>query len=170
MRPLGVAAMLLLCANAASAADLRTCASIVDNAERLACYDRIVSTETGSPAVPQAAIVAPAAVQASEPPAPAAAAAPAPVDQAAAFGAETVPRTEVDVSGTLHARMLGAFTGWRPGMVVELDNGQTWKSIDNDRQEHDPIQAPQITIEKGLMNYWMKVEGMHRGFKVRRIH
>lgn len=164
MRAAGIAVTLLLSCGGASAADLKTCAGVADNLQRLACYDRLAAEAASTPASSQPAVAAaPVAVS------PMAAPSAAPVDQTAAFGAETVPRVDVDSSGTLRARMLGAFTGWRPGTVFELDNGQAWKSIDTDREEHDPIQAPQVTIEKGLANYWMKVEGQRRGFKVRRV-
>ena len=165
MRSAWVAAALLLSCRAAGAGDLKSCAGIADNVMRLACYDRAAALAAEVPVPPwPAAVAVPAATPARDD------AAPAP--KPAEFGAEALPQAEAETqqSGTLHARMVGQFTSWKTGTLFELDNGQVWKSLDaGDRVDHEPVQAPQVTIEKGLVNYWMKVEGLHRGLKVRRV-
>ena len=157
-----IVASLLLCSGSVAAEDLQSCVGIADSSQRLACYDRIAK-----PAVTSA----PAAPVTTSTPAPAAIAPITNPSKASAdFGAETVQPTETANDGELHARLVGSLRDWKRGTVFELDNGQAWVSIDTGHRSDDtPIETPQVTVEQGLMGYWMHIDGERRGFKVRRI-
>ncbi len=165
------------------------CRAVADNAERLACYDRIY----GSPA-PQTAALArdPAAAEAAgvaspvtvSPPAIAAAAAmPLLAPVAAAPGADTVaqfgrsaaqrrasagqptlpPKLE-NITGTvteLHRDANGEF-------VVTLDNSQVWRQIELDSRAW-PEKGDTVTIRRAALGSFLLVTPDHRATRVHRI-
>jgi hypothetical protein len=160
----------------ATAADnLANCRSIPDSAQRLACYDALAK-EPATPApaaksepvqnVPGAASSAAPAGTASvaTPSAP-----PPSISQSGtatqSFGAETVTKTIEQGPKRLVAHVVGTIDGVRRGAVFHLDNGQTWRSID-DREYDYAADHPTVTIDRNFAgNYWMHLE--HGAFNLR---
>lgn len=73
-----------------------------------------------------------------------------------------------DRHSTVVSRYNGLFTGWQPGRVVELENGQKWKVNDSSSlHPRKPMDRPTITIAPGLLGSWnMKVEGYNSTARV----
>jgi hypothetical protein len=54
----------------------------------------------------------------------------------------------------IHARVKGEVTGWEPGTVFELDNGQQWKVLKGSMRLRQPLQSPEIVVVPGLAGRW----------------
>jgi hypothetical protein len=67
-------------------------------------------------------------------------------------------------------RIRGPFSGWDPGQVIELNNGQAWR-IDDDRGFSVPaVNDPLVEIEPAMLGSWlMRVEGYNRTARVTRV-
>lgn len=67
-------------------------------------------------------------------------------------------------------RIKGAFTGWDPDQVLELNNGQAWR-VDEDSGFTVPAtQDPLVTIEPAMLGSWLlRVEGYNRTARVTRV-
>lgn len=67
-------------------------------------------------------------------------------------------------------RIRGPFSGWDPGQVIELNNGQAWR-IDDDRGFSVPtVNDPLVEIEPAMLGSWlMRVEGFNRTSRVTRV-
>jgi hypothetical protein len=102
-----------------------------------------------------------AAVAQGQVPAAAAAAAPAAADSTVGF--ENARREKVVSS------IAGTFKGWFGHTRFELDNGQVWQQVEEDRYDMN-AQSPTVTIEPGSFSSWrLKVEGYNRTTLVKRI-
>ncbi|MEJ2513640.1 MAG: hypothetical protein P8080_02330 [Gammaproteobacteria bacterium] len=146
------------------------CAQIRDDAERLACFDRVArqqreAIETPPPAPAPAAPAQPA--NSTPPPPP-----PAPASTADDFGAEqtqaAAAETE-DSSKVMRTRIVGYFDGFTGDTELTLENGQVWRQTDSARL---PVQEtnPAVVIEKGFFgNYRLSVEGFNRSIRVKRV-
>jgi hypothetical protein len=78
-------------------------------------------------------------------------------------GFETARRDEFSSS------IAGAFKGWFGKTKFELENGQVWQQVEDDRF---PMSAenPKVTITPGAFGSWrLKVEGSNRTTLVKRI-
>ena len=56
----------------------------------------------------------------------------------------------------INATIVGNFTGWdRKGTLFKLSNGMVWQQSEKDTfYTKNPIENPEVTIEKGLMGIW----------------
>lgn len=90
----------------------------------------------------------------------AAPAAPAPADMT---GFENRDRNEVV------SRIVGPFKGWFGKTEFELENGQVWQQVEDDRFPFN-AESPGVTIVPGAFGSWrLKVEGSNRTTLVKRI-
>ncbi len=48
----------------------------------------------------------------------------------------------------------GSVSGWAPGTVFELENGQRWKVLKGEMKLRKPIVAPRIIVVPGLAGRW----------------
>lgn len=184
-----LAGLVMLAPLTATGADapIERCVAIDDNEARLACYDTAAGRadyleRRPAPAVagPTAQLPAPPARPAAPPPAP------RPVEQPVASTASvsTAPEREraapqpADDFGLeqerndekyIRSRLDGEFTGWSGRTLFKLENGQVWRQSEPGRFRAQ-IDRPLITIERGVFNsYRLKVEGMNRSIRVKRI-
>lgn len=54
----------------------------------------------------------------------------------------------------IHSRLRGSVSGWEPGTVFELENGQQWKVLKGNMQLRKPMQAPEIVVVPGIAGRW----------------
>jgi len=138
----GFALLVLIFATAtgrATASDEPSCASITDDHERLACYDRLAAQKAGTPA-------------AVEP------AAPANTNAEPQIGDASLPaKSKVEEPRHLQARIIGRVIALRKGTKFKLDNGQIWQSIDDDNNTDEvDFLDPVVTIDRNFIgHYWM---------------
>ena len=67
------------------------------------------------------------------------------------------------------SRIAGAFTGWRPGTTLTLENGQQWR-VGDDSSLTVPraLDRPAVTVEPGTFgNWWLRVEGYNTAARVK---
>lgn len=57
-------------------------------------------------------------------------------------------------TGRMTARAKGLITGWEPGTVFELDNGQQWKVLKGNLRLRTPVQDPAIVLVPGVAGRW----------------
>jgi hypothetical protein len=132
-----------------------TCRAIVEDAARLACYDRLATAI--ATAVPPALPAAPAATVRAG------------AGQAGDFGAEAVRKPQTSELSVLSATVLGVVDGIRRDQILTLDNGQRWRVID-DKEIDLVANAPKARIERNLIGtYWMRLGERGPAFKVRRL-
>ena len=69
----------------------------------------------------------------------------------------------------LHSYLVGEFNGWDGDTVFRLENGQAWQQIDSSYQ-YARAERPRVTIRQAAFgSYLLKVEGIGRTVRVRRI-
>lgn len=161
----------VLLSGPAAAQDLATCRTIADNAARLRCFDGLDQAPAPTVAAPVPAapsIAAPAPSVPVRPPS-AAAAVPAPVPPVENFGAVAIPKQAPAEPKEITAGVIGSFDGVFRGMMLPLDNGQTWTVID-DREFEYVGKNPAVKLDRNLIgSYWMKILDGGPRFKVRRV-
>lgn len=92
-----------------------------------------------------------------------AAGAAAPAAAESRVGFENAPREEVVSS------ISGLFKGWTGKTKFELDNGQVWQQVEEDRYDMN-AESPKVTIEPGSFGTWrLRIEGYNRTTPVKRI-
>lgn len=77
--------------------------------------------------------------------------------QANAPVAGTAPATRNYVGlqdGPIKARLKGRVSGWAPGTVFELDNGQRWQVLKGEMTLRKPLDAPEIVVVPGIAGRW----------------
>ncbi len=52
------------------------------------------------------------------------------------------------------SRLIGAVSGWEPGTVFELDNGQQWKVLKGSMKLRKALQAPAVLVVPGVAGRW----------------
>jgi hypothetical protein len=93
-------------------------------------------------------------------------AAPAPVAARAARRAAPAAEEEAPVE----SRLTGEFRGWEPRTVFALENGERWQETGGTTYAGSPLAAPAVRIRAGALGaYWMRIEGVGREVKVRRV-
>ncbi len=66
--------------------------------------------------------------------------------------------------------IVGSFAGWRGETEFELANGMVWKQAEQGMLGVKPRENQQVTIEPGFLSAWyLKIDGINRRLKVRRI-
>ncbi len=155
--------LLVLTSAPALAADspLLKCRAIADNAARLACYDALLPASV----VPAAPVTAGAPMAAATPAAAAPVAATARPEDS--FGLSSMgKKVEPDV---IESHIPGAFDGWRPGMRINLANGQVWRVVD-DSESYISGDDVKVKLVKGLFGtIYLEVEGSNRTASVKRV-
>lgn len=54
----------------------------------------------------------------------------------------------------IRSRVKGEVTGWEPGTVFELENGQQWKVLKGKLTLPKPLQSPEILVVPGIAGRW----------------
>jgi hypothetical protein len=54
----------------------------------------------------------------------------------------------------IRARLQGSVSGWEPGTVFTLDNGQQWKVLKGGMTLHEPLSAPEVRVVPGVAGRW----------------
>jgi hypothetical protein len=54
----------------------------------------------------------------------------------------------------IHSRVKGDVSGWAPGTVFELENGQQWKVLKGEMTLRKPLHAPEVIVAPGLVGRW----------------
>lgn len=54
----------------------------------------------------------------------------------------------------IKSRLKGVVSGWEPGTVFELANGQSWKVLKGSMKLRKPISEPEIIVVPGLAGRW----------------
>ena len=62
----------------------------------------------------------------------------------------------------IHSRLTGSVSGWEPGTVFELENGQQWKVLKGALKLPRTLDAPEIVVVPGVAGRWFLqvVDGM----------
>jgi hypothetical protein len=169
-RPAWALLTLVGCMNGAHAADGNSpqqCAALGDDADRLACYDRIFRAPARTSAAP--AGVTSAAV------APAAAAAAAPTNPADDFGlTEAAKRArEPEETREMHPESISgtvAKVARQPAgeLIVTLENGQVWTQLEVDPRARVAV-GDTVTIRKAALGSHLLVTASRYATRVRRV-
>jgi hypothetical protein len=163
--------------------EMLLCMQLRDDAERLACFDRLSrrSAEAlergrrlGAPATPESGRAgerAPGegAARAAEarPDAPERRAEPA--DPAARFGFASSRAERAEQPDSIRSRVPGLFLGWTGETVFRLENGQVWRQTEPG-SFGVRLQDPEVEISRGwLGGYFLSVEGLNRRVRVERV-
>ena len=169
-------------AEASFQSDVTNCLKINDSDDRLDCYDTVVkyyklnpsttksitntSINTSAPksvpvnpisnSTPDAATVVPKQDTAPEKA--------SVTDNFGQIEAETEEAVE-----SIKSRIIGQFSSWEKGMILELENGQKWKVTSTGRG-YKKMDNPKITISRGFFgSFNAKVDGLNAGAKVKRV-
>lgn len=54
----------------------------------------------------------------------------------------------------IKSRLKGEVSGWEPGTVFELENGQKWKVLKGYMKLRKPLQSPEILVIPGFAGRW----------------
>ena len=54
----------------------------------------------------------------------------------------------------IHSRLKGPVSGWEPGTVFELENGQRWKVLKGEMKLRQTRQSPEIVVVPGVAGRW----------------
>jgi hypothetical protein len=54
----------------------------------------------------------------------------------------------------IRSRAQGTVTGWEPGTVFTLANGQQWKVLKGEMKLRKPLQSPEVVVAPGLVGRW----------------
>ncbi len=54
----------------------------------------------------------------------------------------------------IHSRLTGEVTGWEPGHVFVLENGQQWKVLKGKMTLSKPLQSPEVLVVPGIAGRW----------------
>jgi hypothetical protein len=150
----GVAAMVALApaGHADVWSDLQACRKLGD-AERLACFDRVLAQHDTASAPAPARPEAPAAAKPT-------------------FGEDRLPQSETAAKEPESMVAKVAAVRWNAfkHFTVTLDNGQVWRQLDSDTVTADLAAAATVKITRGfLSSYSLSIEGAWGTFKVKRI-
>jgi hypothetical protein len=83
-----------------------------------------------------------------------AAVAPAPRMEAQPPAAPTTPSKVGLDDEEIVAHALGRITGWAPGTVFTLDNGQRWQVLKGSVTLRAPLDSPRVRVVPGLRGRW----------------
>jgi len=54
----------------------------------------------------------------------------------------------------IKTRLKGSVSGWEPGSVFELENGQQWKVLKGSAKLRLPLDSPEIVVVPGIAGRW----------------
>lgn len=128
------------------------CRTIVNAAERLACYDAI------APVIKQALPSTPNTTQNVTT---------ARVNAATDFGLVTpVPAAKID---KIDSSIVGRFSGWQSNSRITLANGQVWQVIDDSRGVCE-CDNPKVSVSRASFGtFFLEIEGKGNAPRVKRI-
>ena len=165
LKPAPILLVFLISPGVAGGADdtaVRGCRAIPDSLGRLACYDALplgVTPAAPPKAAPQQSPFRPQLSQ------PRATPAPVPTEN---FGLEHKARP-ADELATIESYIPGRFEGWRPGVRINLANGQVWQVTD-DTSRYVVLDNPKVVVRRGVMGaFFLDIEGDNRSPRVRRV-
>ncbi|WP_460758732.1 hypothetical protein [Lysobacter fragariae] len=58
------------------------------------------------------------------------------------------------MEGPVESRLVGELSGWAPGTVFELENGQQWRVLKGEIRLPRTLQSPDIVVVPGVMGRW----------------
>jgi len=127
--------------------ELRSCAALEDNSQRLACYDELGGRQSTLPAEPQLAVM------------------PVPDE----LGAESLGRSNDEEEAlVVVARVIMCKKDVRKKYLFHLEGGQVWRQV-SDRRLYWKECDFKVTISKDIFGYKMQLEGEKTRFRVSRI-
>jgi hypothetical protein len=140
---------------------LRNCRTIVDVAQRAACYDAAVDALDRSEKAGDVAIIDSGTVEKVK-------------REAFGFSMPSLPKLTLGRAGgtgeqieSITGIVRGVGSGEMGRSIVVLDNGQTWRQIDGEPLRIRP--GATATIERAALgSFMLKVEGQKRAVRVRR--
>ena len=174
----------LICNNAEASfqSDVTNCLTIKNSGDRLDCYDTVVKYFKLNPSKSTAVkntttnTSAPKSVPVNPIPSntpkltmgvPKQKAKPEKVSATDNFG-QNEAETE-DAVESIQSRIIGQFSSWEKGMILELENGQKWKVTSTGRG-YKKMDNPKITISRGFFgSFNARVDGLNAGAKVKRV-
>lgn len=144
------------------------CIEIIDNMERLTCYDKMFASKniTQTPSDKKT----PANAQTVQ----------TKIDNLNVNKKETKVESNKSLFGLekevasqtpdeITSKAIGEFKSWTKKMDIKLENGQVWEVTSSGRLYH-PITNPTVTVSKGVLgSFYMGIEGVNRRLKVKRI-
>lgn len=69
----------------------------------------------------------------------------------------------------VESRIVGTFSGWQPGLVLTLENGQRWRVTEGDLSTR-ALQSPKASVRPGVVSGWyLRVEGQVPMAKVKPV-
>ncbi|MET1256333.1 hypothetical protein [Aliikangiella maris] len=161
----------------AQAQDITHCLKIIDNLERLTCYDKIASAQQKQPTLKNTSSKSDSINTMPKQLEEAQNNAKQPVtesktqddllqQQAEEFGQRTTPSEQLQ---SIESHIVGQFKGWQKGAIIQLENGQQWKVI-SESKGYAKLQSPKATISRGILgSFDMRIEGFRTKAKVKRI-
>ncbi len=70
----------------------------------------------------------------------------------------------------IESRIKGRFVGWNDDTKFELENGMTWRQVQNGILGVRPRENPEVVIEPGLFGSWyLTLDGINKRIQVKRI-
>lgn len=140
----------------ASSEAVTNCRSVVNAAERLACYDAIVLVS--KQALPSAPAVQQNSQQNVTTPR---------ASTAADFG--LVPPVPAANTNKIESSIVGRFSGWQTNSRITLANGQVWQVIDDSRGVCE-CDNPKVVVSRASFGtFFLEIEGKGNAPRVKRI-
>jgi hypothetical protein len=154
----GLAALAAVTAGAAdpTPAELGACRELAQDAERLACYDRVVGRMPAQAAAPAAAVPAPTAEEN--------------FGRDRVLAAEEAKRREQEsrAAGELNAAVTAIETRVDGLMTITLDNGQVWRQSRPDSMFRLKVGDP-VKIQPGSLKSFILSGPSNRSTRVARV-
>jgi hypothetical protein len=70
---------------------------------------------------------------------------------------------------SIESTIVGDFSGWGPGTMIKLANGQVWRVTD-DTEAYLSLHEPKVAITRGALGaMFMEIDGSRRAPKVQRV-
>lgn len=68
----------------------------------------------------------------------------------------------------IRSRLKGSVSGWEPGTVFTLENGQQWKVLKGNMTLRKPFDAPEVLVVPGIAGRWFLQ--VHEDFPKARVY
>lgn len=143
---------------------LEQCRALPQDAQRLACYDKLLPVYRASRREPAIALppVQPATTAAAPP------SVPSPPAAASEFGLPRKPAA-AEAANAIASQIAGRFDGWTRGQTITLVNGQEWR-VTEDTIGVYRVQDPKVVVRRGTLgSFFMEIEGIAQTPRVQRV-